>query len=449
MESVAELKNIGKYALQEEVGHGEVGTVFRASDPASGSQVAIKKLLPEVAAAPGIVPRFTDAALAAIKLHHLNIVVAYDIGEDDGIPYVVTEFLQGLPLDQYAAAHPEFTPVQMIGMFVQVSDALHYAHEQGIIHGGLKPANVFILPDGSVKLTDFGLAIGSLNPSVAGEPSRCGRSDYLSPEQISGEATDLRTDVFSSGAMLYQLLTENLPFSAGERVRANGTARGGPLPLSRYLQSYPAQLDHIMERALAERPQSRYSNAAEMAADLSAARDAFKQILVDGYLEYARACIANSEIETAREVLDSLREIDDQLPEIKELSAELHRHQDSQSAPSAVATAREQAEYAPTEEQRSEGDPLVDQSLQLEGNHAALSSQGTEIENVDSEPQTVRQLLDHVESVESTVTIQPEEVVSASAFHDIPKSLSIGILSGPASASAPVRPPNHFGHGTA
>ncbi|MGA3211124.1 MAG: protein kinase [Terriglobales bacterium] len=475
MESVAELRKLGKYELVEVVGHGEMGTVYRAIDPATGEQVAIKSLHPEVAAIPGLARRFTDAILAAINLRHANIVVAHDIGEDDGIPYVVTEFLSGQALDKFAATHSEFTPVQMIGTFVQICNALHYAHEQGMIHGGLKPANVIVLQDGSVKLTDFGVALSSLSHTTPGSSTGRNASRYASPEQVSGKSIDHRSDVFSSSVMLFQLLADDLPFATGT------DPVGPPPPLSRYLQDYPKEMDRIMARALAVNPQDRYADSAEMAADLSVARDAFKQILVEGYVEYARTSISHSELETAREVLDSLREIDDQLPVLKELMDEIQRRQDPQWIAREVATLRDQAERALAEKRLADAARLVDEALQLDASDAGLLSMRAEIHEAESTHQTAESLLDKAESalqarkleeartaVDKALRLEPQNARAAnvlttlvrqagdtgrqpekthppdaappsvaSAMPTIPGSLSIGILSGPATASVP------------
>jgi chemotaxis protein histidine kinase CheA len=240
-------------------------------------------------------------------------------------------------------------------------------------------------------------------------------------------------------------------------------------------------LDRILARALAARPQDRYPNSAEMAADLVTARDAFKQILIDGYLEYARTCIARTDLGTARDVLESLQEIDEQLPVVKELMDEVQRRQDPQWVVLTVANLRGQAERALAEKRLSEASRLVAQALQLEGTDAGLLHLRAEIQEADSRRQTVQQLLDDAESalqarkleearnaVDQALRLEPhdpraafvlatlvrqagESVVqtekthppeatpasAATAFPSIPGSLSIGILSSPRSASAP------------
>jgi serine/threonine protein kinase len=415
-------KFIGNYALVEVAGQDETCTTYCAYDANALREVSVRKLRPALAAVSGQRQRFSDSMQAAAELSHPNIVVTFDFGEDGGIPYAVTESLAGQSLDQFAATHPDFTPVEMLGVSIDICDALHYAHEHGVVHGALKPAKVIVLPNGQIKVTAFGMAHGSLDNS-SGEKYSGDAPWYLSPEQISGETVDRRTDVFAAGVMLYQLLTDNLPFAPDENdKRGTSVSTGAPHPLSRYLQSYPPELDSIMARSLARHPQDRYSTSAAMAADLCMARYAFKRILISGYLEYARACIPRSELANAREALDSLfkmdsrqehplgvrsfarevlealGDIDHQLPAVEELSVEVQRRLEPQWVAKAIASLHGQAERALAEERLPEATLLLDRALQIDRHDSRLLGMQAEIQEIYARHHKAEQLLENAET---------------------------------------------------
>ncbi|MBW8862979.1 MAG: serine/threonine protein kinase, partial [Acidobacteria bacterium] len=190
---------IGRYQILDRVGQGGMGVLYRAIDPALDREVAIKLMLGDFADdIEQLRPRFQREARAIAKLQHRNIVTVFEFAEDAGVPYIVMEFLRGTSLSARPKAEPPLTIVEKLDIVAQLCDGLGYAHEQGIVHRDVKPANILLLGDGSVKLLDFGIAkLTTSNLTRQGDV--LGSPAYMSPEQIMGEETiDGRSDVFSA-----------------------------------------------------------------------------------------------------------------------------------------------------------------------------------------------------------------------------------------------------------
>ena len=199
-------KKLGKYEVLEVVGRGGMGVVYKAVDPEIGRLVGIKMMTSAVINDPVLLKRFYREAQSAGKLRHPNIVTIYDLGVQEATPYLVMEFLEGESLDVALRSGRTLTLEEKLNIVIQVCSALAYAHEQGIVHRDIKPGNVMLLKDGTVKLVDFGIArIGAEYVTRTGQ--LMGSIQYMSPEQVHGAHVDLRTDIFSTGVLLYQMLT--------------------------------------------------------------------------------------------------------------------------------------------------------------------------------------------------------------------------------------------------
>jgi predicted Ser/Thr protein kinase len=263
-------ERLGRYEILAELGQGAMGVVYKAVDPVIDRTVAIKTInlnLPkdELAA---FEERFYREAKSAGRLNHPNIVTIYDAGEADRVAYIAMEFLEGRELREIVASGEPLPLERVIDIATQVADGLAFAHEHGIIHRDIKPANIMVLTNGQVKITDFGIAKMSAGAHtqvgiVLGSPK------YMSPEQVVGKHVDGRSDIFSLGAVLYELLTGQPAFS-GEELTAimyKVLHETPPLPTS-IRPELPAALDYIVARALAKDPEARYQSAQEMAEDL-------------------------------------------------------------------------------------------------------------------------------------------------------------------------------------
>ncbi|MCL4800159.1 MAG: serine/threonine protein kinase [Burkholderiales bacterium] len=261
---------LGRYRLVSELGRGAMGVVYRARDPVIEREVAVKTIrvdLPREELAL-FEARFFTEIRAAGRLSHPNIVTVHDAGREGGLLYVTMELLEGPSLADLLAAQAALPPAAIASIGAQVADALAYAHAQGIVHRDVKPANIIVVRDRIPKLTDFGVArlpseASTLSGTLIGSPK------YMSPEQVNAQAVDGRSDVFSLGAVLYELLTGEAAFGAEDmHTVMHRVATHVPPPPATLNPRVPAALDRIVCRAIAKRPEDRYPSARALAADL-------------------------------------------------------------------------------------------------------------------------------------------------------------------------------------
>jgi serine/threonine-protein kinase len=265
---------LGRYDVVAEIGRGAMGVVYRAVDPMLERTVAIKTI--NMALDPGEMEhyekRFTIEARAAGGLNHPNIVIIYDIGRSGDLAYMAMEYLEGRELKELITGN-EITPERALDIAALVADGLAYAHAHEVVHRDVKPANIMILKDGRVKITDFGIArmrtadVRTQTGVVLGSPR------YLSPEQVLGKRCDARADTFSLGVILYEMVTGQAPFNG---IDVNSLmfqiVNFTPPPPSSVNPALPAMLDLIIAKALAKNAEDRYAGIAELAADLRACR---------------------------------------------------------------------------------------------------------------------------------------------------------------------------------
>src|SRR6478736_2339668 len=209
-------QQLGRYELVSELGQGAMGVVYRAHDPVLDRIVAIKTInltLPKDELAE-YEARFYQEARAAGGLNHPNIVTIYDIGKSDRVAYMAMELLEGEELRSILSSHEPLPISEALDIGAQVAEGLQYAHERQIIHRDIKPANIMVLTDGLVKITDFGIARMRTNEVKTMTGMILGSPKYMSPEQVSGKRADVRSDIFSLGVVLYEMLTGTSPFVA-------------------------------------------------------------------------------------------------------------------------------------------------------------------------------------------------------------------------------------------
>jgi len=274
---------LGPYEIVAPIGAGGMGEVYRARDTRLGRDVAVKVLPPEFASDPERLRRFEQEARAVAALSHPNVLAVYDVGAHEGAPYLVTELLEGESLRDRLRGGG--LPVRKaVETAVQIAQGLAAAHEKGIVHRDLKPGNVFVTTNGQVKILDFGIA-KLARPEGGGDPyartldaapstdsgAVLGTMGYISPEQLRGQAADARSDIFSFGCVLYEMLSGKSPFLKGtgaETVSAILTEDPPPLPASG--RHVPPALQEIVHRCLEKRPEDRFSSAHDLALALRA-----------------------------------------------------------------------------------------------------------------------------------------------------------------------------------
>ena len=265
-------EQIGRYRIVERVGRGGMGVLYRAHDPALERDVALKMMHLDFTSDTHARERFQREARAVARLQHPNIVTIHELGEVDDTPYIVMEFLEGKDLEQLLKDGDELSLGRKLDIAAQVCEGLAYAHDQGIVHRDIKPGNVRVLPDGKVKILDFGIArfaASSLTQSgtVMGTPS------YMAPEQIMGQPVDGRADLFAAGVLLYELLSGRKPFTGDSPTAvAYNIMHSEPPALREALSELPDAVNEIVARALRKDPNERYTHAREMASDLQTVR---------------------------------------------------------------------------------------------------------------------------------------------------------------------------------
>ncbi|HLS87293.1 MAG TPA: protein kinase [Burkholderiales bacterium] len=265
-------RRIGRYRILGELGRGAMGVVYRAEDTALERVVALKtiRLVEDMEGREDYQRRFLLEAKAAGKLTHPNIVTTYDFGEQDGVAYLAMELLEGTDL-RSCLLEGSLSAVEAVDALAQVAEALGFAHERGVVHRDVKPGNIMLLERGTAKIMDFGVARLRTSDFKTSTGLVLGTPRFMSPEQISGAPVDGRSDIFSLGCVLYELLTRE-PLFAGEdpaQVAHNVTSLEPPPP-SRVNPVVSSMLDFVVARALKKDPALRYQDAYEMASDLRA-----------------------------------------------------------------------------------------------------------------------------------------------------------------------------------
>ena len=261
---MAEQKQIGKYRVDGVLGKGAMGVVYKGFDPGIERTVAIKTVRkdlvdPELAAQ--VMARFKNEAKAAGRLLHPNIVSVYEYGEDDANAFIAMEYVDGTGLREYLNRKATFDLGQVVAIVSQVLEALEFAHERGVVHRDIKPANLILTASGAVKVADFGIArIDTSNLTNAGMVM--GTPSYMSPEQCQGKDIDRRSDLFSTGVVLYELLTGEKPFSGSIEAIAFKICYEDHRPPSEVSKlEVTAGLDAIVATALSKSPDTRFQNA--------------------------------------------------------------------------------------------------------------------------------------------------------------------------------------------
>ena len=265
---------LGRYVIIEPLGSGGMGVVYRARDEKLERIVAIKTVAPGLLTGDDARRRFHKEALALAKLSSSHIAAVYDVGEQDGIDYIVMEFVPGESLLEKLSSGP-LSVKDATSITLQIAEALEEAHEQGVIHRDLKPGNVMVTPKGQVKVLDFGLAklfeVQGPDDTLSMETRGViGTLPYMSPEQVNGQKLDARTDLWSLGVVYYEALTECRPFQADSIVGVlHSITKATPTPLREIRSDAPPLAEQIVMRALKKDPASRYQSAREVARDAS------------------------------------------------------------------------------------------------------------------------------------------------------------------------------------
>ena len=303
----APLSRIGRYDVICELGRGGMGVVYRAEDKLIGRDVAIKTLT-EVT--PELRERFYVEAKSGI-LSHPNIATVYELGEHEGIPFIAMEFLPGDSLDKILRKRGRLSVLESLLIVEQVCAGLGYAHQHGLVHRDVKPANVIVLPDGRSKIVDFGIArMVDHGPRLTKTDGVVGTFHYIAPERLKGEASDGRADIWSVGVMLYEMIAGELPFKGKDVAALYRVIHESYVPLAELVEDVPESLGVVIEKTLAKDVDKRYATAEELALDLQPIRDGLKRERVEELLESARKLSEEHQFANARTLLLQAQRID-------------------------------------------------------------------------------------------------------------------------------------------
>ncbi|MFY1635280.1 serine/threonine-protein kinase [Solwaraspora sp. WMMB335] len=254
----------GRYRLDERIASGGMGDVWRGTDEVLGRTVAVKSLLPALLEEPGFAERFRGEARTMATINHPGVVDVYDYGSDQQIAFLVMEYVEGDALSRTLSRVGRLTPARTMALVAQAADALQAAHDKGIVHRDVKPGNLLVRPNGTLVLTDFGIARSELVGQLTAAGSVLGTASYISPEQASGAVAMPASDVYALGVVAYQCLSGRRPFEGDNPLEiAMKHVREMPRPLP---SDIPPVVRTIVERALAKDPAARWPTAAAMAA---------------------------------------------------------------------------------------------------------------------------------------------------------------------------------------
>ncbi|HYM75928.1 MAG TPA: protein kinase [Candidatus Dormibacteraeota bacterium] len=368
-----DIKRIGKYEVIEILGRGGMGLVYRAFDRQLNREVAIKTVTEGFVGDQEMLKRFYQEAAKTGALKHPNIVIVYDLGEQDGFPYIVMEYLSGDPLDRLIQQGKSQPLAFKLKIVEQVCYALGYAHRNDVIHRDVKPANVIVQPDGVVKLLDFGIA---RQEKTDGHLTRTGHVigtlQYMAPERLRNAAFDGRSDIFSVGILMFQLLTGQLPFTGDYNIVQKILSEKHP-SLSQFLDKYPPALDGILDRALAKSPDDRYSTADEMAAEISSVAQELRKEQVAEWIQRAERLVQEEEFTSARDILLQVLKIDSQHTGARQMIAVVQQNLNSRQRAEQVRQLRAQAEEAASDKRFEEAIHCLEEACGLDPSSAELA----------------------------------------------------------------------------
>jgi eukaryotic-like serine/threonine-protein kinase len=427
-----EPEKIGKYDVIEVIGRGGMGVVYEATDPLLNRRVAIKMMTGGFADKPDLLKRFFREAQSTGSLQHPNIVTVFELGDHGGNPYLVMEFLEGESLDAIISSRRELTILERIQPIIGVCHGLSHAHARGIVHRDVKPANIMVTKEGAVKIVDFGIAhIGAAKETRTGQIM--GSVSYMAPEQVNGSPVDARTDIFSTGVVLYELFTYHHPFD-DENMAATlmKIIHATPPPLKNFVSDYPPELEAIISKALAKNREERYHSADDLALDLSRLQGQLKQEVVGKHLRKVTVLLEKGELLEAKDELGLALRVDRQSTEANLLLREVQQRIQKTQIKEQVRQLRVQAEEAFAREQFEPALGYLERAAGLDTTNVELQYLRESIQTAWSRQLELQERLKRAESahqagdldsakqaLDEALQIAPEEVQAAQLYRTI------------------------------
>ena len=363
---------IGRYEILEEIGRGAFGQVYRAFDPDVNRRVAVKVL--NTIGDPDILARFRNEAAAAGNLNHRNIVTIHDFGEHNGVPFIVMELVDGQDLQKTMAAR-RLKLLEKMEIMSQVADGLHFAHSKGVIHRDVKPANIMVLPDGRVKILDFGIA--RLNQANAARQTRTGYLVgtilYMSPEQFQDAIVDSLCDIWAYGVVYYEMLTGKYPFEAKDNASLMyKVTRVDPPRIRTLAPDCPEALEQIVHRALARDRELRYQSLDDLQLDAGPVLADLRRLQAGGMMAQARAIFEAGQLDEAQAMVRRILDLDPANAEARQLRDQISRQVQRRSVRPKVENLLKDAERELAERRFGEATESLESALRLDPNDSSI-----------------------------------------------------------------------------
>ena len=323
------LRRLGKYEILGELGRGAMGVVYRARDPIINRSVALKTISSAVASDPSLLERFYREAQSAGGLQHPNIVTIHDMGDDHGTPYIDMELIEGHSFEHMIASRtPEPISLKLV-YAVQACRAFDYAHKRGIIHRDIKPGNIMVTHEGTVKVVDFGIA-RVLEASKTQTGMLIGTFPYMAPEQYQAEHADARSDIWSFGVLLFELLCYQRPFSGATPERLmHSICNQQPAPLATFVPDCPIELESILSKTLRKSPAQRYQSMEDLLLELDPICRRLQVQSINELVAKGRRFVEENQFPEARDMLRLALQIEPDNQQIRSIldnvNAELKR----------------------------------------------------------------------------------------------------------------------------
>jgi serine/threonine protein kinase len=366
-------KRIGKYEIQGEIGKGGFGHVYVALDPVVNRQVAIKVLIS--AEDPDILARFRAEAEAAGRLRHKNVVTVYDYGEVEGVPYLVMEYLEGDTLQQLMQGPRKLSLLEKISIMTQAADGLQCAHQNGIIHRDVKPSNIMVLRDGSVKIMDFGIARALQSDTTRRTRTGflIGTMSYMCPEQFQNGTVDALCDIWAYGVIYYELVTGVHPFQAADPAtlmyRINNVE---PPPVLTLLPECPEALAAVLQKTLAKQRELRYQSLQDVQYDTEPILIELKRERASEMVAEARRLLELGEVDTANKMTRSIFDMDPTNRDARQLRETIQEHLQWRAVKPRVEALVRSGEESLAQRQFPEAIQLFESALRLDSGDTSL-----------------------------------------------------------------------------
>jgi predicted Ser/Thr protein kinase len=387
------METIGKYRIIGALGQGGFGHVYKAEDPAIGNIVAIKVL--NVQNDDNMLRRFRAEAVTSAKLRHKNIVTIFDFDEQNGIPYLVMEYLDGKNLQHLVGNRNAAPAINKLSIMSEAAEGLQYAHEHGVIHRDIKPANIMWLSDGSVKIMDFGIArLIQRDTALTAVGYMVGTPEYMAPEQFMGDTVDSQVDVWAYGVVLYELLTGRNPFAGNTPgVVMYKITHEDPPPVCDVAPELPRSLDPVLRRLLAKKKADRYPSMDDLRVDLDMVIQEFGEAQVADMEKDAESLIGTGKYDEAMVIAARILRFDHRNAKARKWRSELREFSRRQKDQSRIKTLIYEADEKITVLDFPTAESRLQEALEMDPENAEARTRLVQIQEVREKKARAQRLL--------------------------------------------------------